>query len=257
MQDVVCCLLQLGSGRGRLSVATLSQDADDVDLAKSVYSECAPGRFCAAPIERRLTRQVGQLGPSLVSSNWISQVCWRRAQCVRVTRRRAEASLATCTRSAGERQTSGRLLPPHTCHRRRRRALRRRPTLSPDSIADCSIRIAPSMRCLIRLLLLLLSSAAFFLLQLQVTTVDALPVDVLANDDEDTLFDKKTFGGPADSISVFCLLKLCPQESFYYYYDCCEDGCCKRAHFWVLPAAIAGGMFFVGILLGACFLCRS
>ncbi len=54
------------------------------------------------------------------------------------------------------------------------------------------------MRCVIRFLLLLAS-----LLFVAV----AVPVDPLASDDDDALFEKKTFG-PPDSISVFCLLKL-------------------------------------------------
>ncbi|VDM52067.1 unnamed protein product [Angiostrongylus costaricensis] len=45
-------------------------------------------------------------------------------------------------------------------------------------------------------------------------------------------------------------------DNFFSYNACCENECCNRLRFWVIPACIATVGFVSGAFFALCFQCR-
>ncbi|CAJ0599064.1 unnamed protein product [Cylicocyclus nassatus] len=45
-------------------------------------------------------------------------------------------------------------------------------------------------------------------------------------------------------------------DSWFSYNACCDNACCYRLRFWVIPACIAGVGFVAGAFFALCFQCR-
>uniref|UniRef100_A0A7I4Z5K8 Uncharacterized protein n=1 Tax=Haemonchus contortus TaxID=6289 RepID=A0A7I4Z5K8_HAECO len=45
-------------------------------------------------------------------------------------------------------------------------------------------------------------------------------------------------------------------DSYFSYHACCDNACCYRLRFWVIPACIAGVGFVAGAFFALCFQCR-
>ncbi|KAJ1362477.1 hypothetical protein KIN20_022029 [Parelaphostrongylus tenuis] len=46
------------------------------------------------------------------------------------------------------------------------------------------------------------------------------------------------------------------EDNFFSYNACCENECCYRLRFWVIPACIAAVGFLSGAFFALCFQCR-
>ncbi|KAK6743495.1 hypothetical protein RB195_010640 [Necator americanus] len=46
------------------------------------------------------------------------------------------------------------------------------------------------------------------------------------------------------------------EDNFFSYNACCDNVCCYRLRFWVIPACIAGVGFVAGAFFALCFQCR-
>uniref|UniRef100_A0A1I7XIZ2 CX domain-containing protein n=1 Tax=Heterorhabditis bacteriophora TaxID=37862 RepID=A0A1I7XIZ2_HETBA len=45
-------------------------------------------------------------------------------------------------------------------------------------------------------------------------------------------------------------------DNFFSYNSCCDNSCCYRLRFWVIPVAIASFGFVAGAFFALCFQCR-